>query len=333
MKLIDIIIPVYKAELTLAKALSSIAMQSITDSLKVTIVNDGDGIDYSQIIDPFKKFIDIEELRLEKNGGPGIARQYGIDNTLCKYIAFVDADDTLYGAFAMEMLLMSADSSPQCNMVVGEHYESNHKPELVFMHYKTNYVWVFAKLYRRSFLEKYNIRFNTSRINEDVAFNRMIELVTVDKIENPVVLDKVIYCWHDNQSSITRSDSTFLYGVNFEGYVWNMIYALKTAGRVRKDNKQLILHKSIITMFDIYIYFMDCLDKAPQFAESNFKFCVEYYNQIFQLLEMTQDSHFLRTTISNHIKNKGEELSKTYLQTSYPDFIIQLREASKKDVI
>ena len=54
MKLIDVIIPVYKAHSTLMRTLSSIACQSIVDNLRVTLVNDccPEG-DYQYFVDKF----------------------------------------------------------------------------------------------------------------------------------------------------------------------------------------------------------------------------------------------------------------------------------------
>ena len=46
----------------------------------------------------------INLLRYETNGGPGVARQYGIDHTHNGYMTFIDADDTFNGAFALKAL-------------------------------------------------------------------------------------------------------------------------------------------------------------------------------------------------------------------------------------
>lgn len=45
-KLIDIIIPAYKAQNTIDKTVASIAIQNIADDIVVTIVNDGDKGNY-----------------------------------------------------------------------------------------------------------------------------------------------------------------------------------------------------------------------------------------------------------------------------------------------
>ena len=45
---IDVIIPAYKAQDTIIRTLSSIAMQTIKDDVDVTIVNDCDGVGYEK---------------------------------------------------------------------------------------------------------------------------------------------------------------------------------------------------------------------------------------------------------------------------------------------
>ena len=89
MKKLDVIIPAHKAQNTILRTLSSIAQQTILDKIVVTIVNDADGIGYQKFIDMFGNVMDIKELVMDTNGGPGVARQYGIDNTTCPYFTCI----------------------------------------------------------------------------------------------------------------------------------------------------------------------------------------------------------------------------------------------------
>ena len=86
---IDIIIPAYKAQNTILRTLSSIAEQEILEDLEVTIVNDADGIGYKEFVDMFSPYMKVKEIVMEKNGGPGEARQYGIENTTNPFITFI----------------------------------------------------------------------------------------------------------------------------------------------------------------------------------------------------------------------------------------------------
>jgi len=330
-KLIDIIIPAYKSQKTIIKTLDSISMQTISNDTIVTIVNDADGIGYSDIIDHYSKFLDIRELVLEKNSGPGIARQHGIDNTNCKYISFCDSDDTLYGPFALESLLKSAENSGTCCSVCGKHYLEVKEPTLHFIEIPQNYVWMFAKLYRRSFIDKYKIRFNDSRVNEDVGFNHWMRLVAIDEEERQVKLNQIVYCWFSNPNSITRSKEDFLYLDNIPGYVDNIIYAIKNARKAGIANSHYVRQESIVTMADLYVFYMECIYGKPKYEEINFKACVKFYNEIYQYLDLVLDKNFKDGIILKTLYKKRDTLLSGIPILTFYQFLEKIKEVKYEE--
>ena len=159
---IDIIIPAYNvSDELLFSCLSSIATQNLKDLLKVTIVDDASiKENYKDVIKHFSHFLDIQILRLKNNGGPGVARQYGIDNTNNEYIVFIDADDLLASGFALDFLKQILDNNDDTVMAVGQFQEPQfiEDNELMVHPHFEDLVWVFGKMYRRSFM-KSNIIF------------------------------------------------------------------------------------------------------------------------------------------------------------------------------
>lgn len=103
--MIDIIIPAYNAHKTISKALLSICMQTVNDKINVYIIDDCSDHDYKDIINKFKDRINIIEYKLDKNSGPGVARQYGLDHSNGEYIYFLDADDMFIDIYSLETLL------------------------------------------------------------------------------------------------------------------------------------------------------------------------------------------------------------------------------------
>ena len=101
---IDVIIPAYNAHNTIKRTLSSIAMQENVKEIKVTIVDDHSDRPYDDIAEIFSNMLDIQIVRMEKNGGPGVARQVGFDHTDCDFVMWMDADDTLVSATSLLML-------------------------------------------------------------------------------------------------------------------------------------------------------------------------------------------------------------------------------------
>ena len=83
-KFLTVIIPAYNCSSTLPGALSSIITQKNREEIEVIVVDDCSDEDYTDIINNFKSLIDIKLYKLEKNSGPGVARQKGIENATGK---------------------------------------------------------------------------------------------------------------------------------------------------------------------------------------------------------------------------------------------------------
>ena len=104
---IDIIIPAYNAATTIKYTLASIYMQTIRDNLHVIVVDDCSdaSADYDVTIGYYKKLgLDIQKIRLPENGGPGVARQKGIEAGQSEFFTCIDADDTFTSAIALETM-------------------------------------------------------------------------------------------------------------------------------------------------------------------------------------------------------------------------------------
>ena len=202
-KIVDIIIPAYNAHKTIVDNILSICYQSFADKVKITIVNDASDRDYSDIVNKFKKLIDIKQLNMKTNEGPGFARQYGLDNTDAPYVMFMDSDDVLANPYAIEDLLMSMDVDT--DIVISSFVKEDLKYSCVEYN---SVVWLHGKLFRRSFIEDNGIRFITSRVNEDTAFNQLCIL----KKANIKYIDNTTYIWKYNENSITtKNDKEYNY--------------------------------------------------------------------------------------------------------------------------
>jgi glycosyltransferase involved in cell wall biosynthesis len=79
MKKITVVIPAYNAHETIERTLYSIVNQSMAEQVQVIIVNDKSKKGYEYIAKRFNKLIDIDIINMEENGGPGVARQQGLD--------------------------------------------------------------------------------------------------------------------------------------------------------------------------------------------------------------------------------------------------------------
>lgn len=322
-RIIDVIIPAYNVpDHILFRCLASIACQDIASELEVTIVDDASTQqNYAEIIKNFDSILKINLLRYDINGGPGVARQYGIDHTSNGYITFIDADDTLNGAFALKALRNGIEMNNglyhMCVGVFDEVHEENLAPGdgPILLAHQQDMVWMFGKMYRRSFIDKYNIHFHaTSRANEDNGFNTLIRLCSNDQ-EQINFITAHVYYWHENPNSITRAnDCQYSYGSSdrdsFYGYVENMIFAIKEAKK-RCPYNGMITMWSVSCMLHIYEYYIECYARAREHSESNFKWCKRYYDEVFSAIEGDISDEILSQHYNDTMKNAymGDKLN------------------------
>lgn len=90
---VSVVIPYYKAEATIVRALQSVASQTMPVK-EVIIVNDGMSFErLIELVADFKVTLNIRLVDLGGNFGASIARNLGVAKATSKYIAFLDADD------------------------------------------------------------------------------------------------------------------------------------------------------------------------------------------------------------------------------------------------
>ena len=288
---IDIIIPEYNAQDTIVKTLYSIASQTIADKVQVTIVDDC-STDGSYEFLSSRYFYGIRKVNViqtPKNGGPGVARQYGVDHTDCPYIMFVDADDTLGDSLSLEALYSSISSNANACMVVGtfdEECENEIRPHVNDM------VWMHGKIYRRSFLEQYGIRFHeTSRANEDNGFNTIIKLILAhDNSWKILTENRCCYVWHNITHSMTRdNEHEYYFGASFPGFVENMIYAAQFLRSLLGDEglmkSEYYRRWCTVVMCFLYAYYSECCRFAPKRAAVNLIACKSFYNLVYKQMD------------------------------------------------
>lgn len=169
----------------------------------VTIIQDCDGENYSDIISEYKKRLNIHFLKNEKNIGAGETRQRGIDiSDKFDYIMFLDVDDIL-NPRAVELLYTFSKSNfadvTTSKIIVEKKYGKG----FILQGRQAN-TWLHGKIYRTQYLKDNNISFFKGiRYNEDVSFN----LLALHLSKKVYFLDEETYIWRDYKNSITRSDN------------------------------------------------------------------------------------------------------------------------------
>lgn len=192
--MIDVIIPCYNAHKTLSRTLDSIVKQTIKDQLNILLVDDCSDEDYNSFVEKYKDKINISTYRLKKNSGPGIAREEALKVTNGKYITFIDSDDRFTTETALEYLYNAIEEG--YDLVKSVEYIQKLRGKYIIngnLH---------GKIYRREYLEKADIHFNSSRFHEDNFFTNLV-MVSGARTLN---ISKVTYYYTYNKKSITNAD-------------------------------------------------------------------------------------------------------------------------------
>lgn len=174
MEKISVIIPVYNTEKYLEKSVRSVMSQTYPD-LEIICVNDG-STDHSLSI---LERLQAEDGRIvivnKKNGGLGDARNSGLEHVTSEWVTFVDSDDYIEPD-TLEIVSKAFSYKPDMvhfgvNIVIEDGYPAVPTDE---KYYAVRYsgflepddsmimnsdVAVWNKLFRKSILDRYGIRF------------------------------------------------------------------------------------------------------------------------------------------------------------------------------
>lgn len=112
--LVSIITPSYNSEKFIKETIESVLNQTYTN-WELLIVDDCSTDDSPKIIKEYLKIDSrIKYLKNEKNKGPAIARNLGLDRAEGKYIAFLDSDD-FWNKYKLELQVMFMEKN---NLVI-----------------------------------------------------------------------------------------------------------------------------------------------------------------------------------------------------------------------
>lgn len=150
-------------------------------------------------------------VELESNGGPGKARNAGLDAAAGEYVVFVDADDDLDVVVVLEGVSLARESAADVVSLGYQEIGGNREPYIVTpqghaslssMLSRRAAVWRF--IYRREFLADGDIRFPELYYAEDVVFALRVAEA------NPKVasLPRCAYTYHLHSSGLSGSRPT-----------------------------------------------------------------------------------------------------------------------------
>lgn len=296
---LDIIIPYYNNVKGLDKTLKSVVYPDIAN-LHITVVDDCSTESYNKIMD---RYPTVNFLRMNKNSGPGAARQYGIDNTTSTYIMFLDTGDYILSKYSLLEILCTINENTISYMYLwrwlnAEHgtYSSDWNPLL--------HGWVI----KRQFLDLYDIRFckEGSRSNEDFGFiqscNLMLEqLKEKSNIEYFKFNEAPVYMYTYDPNSITHLDNaTYMSSTHIKGLAINATHVYYF-GLKNHIHPQLMLPILCDVMIRLYKDYLFCIKYRPEYREDSWKAIREYYLKVYKQYQKV-DSENLQKAQSRYMK-------------------------------
>ena len=226
--MIDLIIPVYNNRKGLMSSLMSIGMDNI--DLYVTVIDDCSTDTYDDIIKMFEHVFPIQYIKLNINSGPGIARNIGLSNTSEPYVTFLDSGDTFTAPCFIQHQMNIAQRYPDCVFFSWAHNDSEEGTQIPPIHNR-----IHGKIYKREFLNQFNIRFNKNcpYYNEDIGFNIACRIaVNFLSEQNPDKVyvyenDESAVNWNYDENSISRKNNKeFYYHQSSYSFALNTRYAI-----------------------------------------------------------------------------------------------------------
>ncbi len=221
MSKISVIIPVFNAEKYIRKCLDSILDQTCKD-LEVICVDDGSTDRSLDILREYENADRRVKVLSQENAGAGAARNKGLEYASGEFLSFLDSDDFFepdmyervlekaeqyqadFVVFGSDQYYTDQDTFKSVNWVIRHKEIPPYQPfsyrSLTGNVFKTFVGWAWDKLYRKSFIDRWNLRFQEQRTSNDLFFV-FSALVLAEKI----AVDPQIYAHQRRDSAASLS--------------------------------------------------------------------------------------------------------------------------------
>jgi glycosyltransferase involved in cell wall biosynthesis len=299
---VSVIIPAFNVEKYLSKCLDSLYQQTLRpEEFEIIIIDDNSSDETLKIAKNFKKKRNnVTVLHNQKNLGPGLSRNKGLDIAKGDYIYFVDGDDYI-DPITLEQLLIVAYSN-EADIVSAGFRRVDTKGKILFeksekdqfssdriqlirnlLEFQIHHI-VWNKLIKKDLFVKKKIKFPPG-LHEDIMVVRKLFFAASNIVYKP----DFYYYWVKREESITNSiTKTHIDGL-LKGTVWvkDYIYEEVSRGLFRyvRDSVDIGIRVVIKTLvgrianyekendmkkFILYKYLLDKINASEYIKESIF---------------------------------------------------------------
>ncbi|MDM8267238.1 glycosyltransferase family 2 protein [Limosilactobacillus pontis] len=211
---IDIIVPVYNAEVTLDKCITSLMKQKFTD-FRVLLIDDGSTDSSGSMCDKYSQKYKNVITYHTKNKGRAAARNYGLDKANSKYLMFVDSDDWVDDQFCYKPFKyiskydydvvmfgykINSETEKKVELPIVQEFKRVNNQEafrLLINDDIGNFSW--NKIFKRKLFS--NIRYPVGHVFEDTATIYRI----INKAEKIGILNEYLYHYRQRPDSVMHN--------------------------------------------------------------------------------------------------------------------------------
>ncbi|OUS75132.1 hypothetical protein B1748_18510 [Paenibacillus sp. MY03] len=225
--LVSIIMPVYNRERILIETINELLNMKFAD-YELLLVNDASTDRSAEICDSFaSEYSHIKAIHQLKNGGPGLARNKGMELATGQFIFFMDSDDKIDNT-VFDKIAERLRANPQIDILTLNHKEitpqGTHEVRIVEhdKEYDADdllsdkaallHLAVWRSLFNHSFLKNNNLTFFDIKTHEDICFNSLAFLSAKTIHTMPDIF--YFYYRHFSENSLV---DTFTVQENYKG--------------------------------------------------------------------------------------------------------------------
>lgn len=204
---ISIVMPVFNSSQTLAKSIESVLRQT-DNSWELIIVDDGSVDESWRIMESYSMQDSRIKIFRETNSGPGMARNFAIQQAVGEYIGFLDSDD-YWPEFGIEEIRKSSRNNTAdiifLDTVIVKNEKSSRaynikrfrnmpKKELISCQMSGILPWGVEKVIRSSIIQDNGFHFSTDSVGEEAVFSFDV----LNKCEVISFTDRAVYFYTSN---------------------------------------------------------------------------------------------------------------------------------------
>lgn len=251
---VSVITTVWNVEEWLDKNINCFINQTLKD-IELILINDCSPDNSINIINKYLNNDNIKLINNEKNLGPGISRQIGLDNSTGEYTIFVDGDDWLeldcLEIMYNEAINKNADIV-SCSTIQHNIYGLNKRFDKNYTYIKKDYYnFINNKLIKRDIWN--NTNYSPLIFREDI--NTLFRCLLFSK--NTIYLDYAGYNYNLRPNSLTSTKNTYIKNFVYIGLsiIENLEFKKNNTNIVytRLFNSEYNLRKLSLCLFNINI--------------------------------------------------------------------------------